>query len=231
MADHGNGMSSGDRRLRGAIFDFGGVLTEPLFRPRSDLDENSLRLLVFFVNEARDVYHLPTGRHDLHLLETGRISEAEFFDRLVTRYAAAGHPPVASERAREIVFGGGLVACGAMVDAVAQVRAAGIVTAMLTNIARDSEQVWRSIIPVDELFDVVVDSSVVGLRKPDAAIFQLTCERLGVPPRDCLFVDDIRSNVDAAAALGLEVIHCIDPVDAAERVVQRVLGRSVATEI
>jgi putative hydrolase of the HAD superfamily len=210
--------------LRGAIFDFGGVMTESLFRRRRDADPEVVSLLTFFFTEMASVYHLPTSTHDLHLLETGRLSEAEFFRRLVDRYVAAGHPPIDAERVRSLVFAEHGRASAEMVDTVRRLRAAGYRTALLTNNAREWEPIWRPLIPVDELFDVVVDSSVVGLRKPDVRIYELTCERLGLPPSECIFVDDLACNVDAAASLGMEVVHCTDPAAASGVVALRLLG-------
>ncbi len=218
------------RTLRGAIFDFGGVMTESLFRRRRDADPDVVSLLVFFFNELRSVYHLPTSTHDLHLLETGRLTEAEFFRRLCERHEAAGGPHMDPERVRGLLFAERAEASAAMVDTVRQLRAAGYRTALLTNNAREWEPMWRGLIPVDELFDVVVDSSVVGLRKPDPRIYELTCERLGLRPEECIFVDDLECNVDAAAALGMETVHCTDPTAASELVAQRLLGRSAADE-
>jgi putative hydrolase of the HAD superfamily len=217
--------------LRGAIFDYGGVMTESLFVRRRHADPEIVALLAFFINDVREVYHLPTSSaHDLHMLETGRLSEKEFFTRLCERSAAAGNPPVDPDYARRAIFVERAEASAAMADTVRQLRAAGYRTALLTNNAREWEPMWRSLIPVDELFDVVVDSSVVGLRKPDPAIYRLTCERLGLAPEECIFVDDLVCNVDAAAALGMDVVHCMNPTEAADVVAQRLLGRSAAAE-
>ncbi len=220
------------RTLQGAIFDLGGVMTEPLAAHRASIDDPvQLDLLRFFLNEFKDVYHLPTGAHDLHLLETGAISDDEFFDRMTARYVAdGGDASVDARIAQRVVFGRGLAACGAMIDAVRQVKGAGYRTALLTNISRSGEAVWRSLFAVDELFDVVVDSSQVGLRKPDPAIYLLTCERLGLHPEQCLFVDDLRCNVDAAADLGMTTLQCKDPVIVADEVVEMLLGRPAAAE-
>jgi epoxide hydrolase-like predicted phosphatase len=226
------GHRSSDRTLKGAIFDLGGVMTEPLGRHREAIvDPVHLDLLRFFIDEFKDVYHLPTGAHDLHLLETGEISDREYFDRMTARYIAqGGHDGVDARLAEYVVFGHGMVACAAMIDAVRQVKAAGYRTALLTNISRSGEALWRSLLPVDELFDAVVDSSQVRLRKPDPAIFLLTCERLGLAPEECLFVDDLRCNVTAATELGMTTIQCDDPVVIADEVVQLLLGRSATAE-
>jgi putative hydrolase of the HAD superfamily len=218
------------RPLKAAIFDLGGVMTEPLFRNRTDLDPEFFSLVAFFLNDFRDVYHLPTGAHDLHLLEIGRLSDDEFFDRMCRRYADAGHEPVDARTAQRVIFGRGFVASTAMIDAVRQVKGAGYRTALLTNVSRDGESLWRKLIPVDDLFDVVVDSSRVGLRKPDPAIYHLTCERLGVQPRECLFIDDLECNVDAARELGMETIQCLEPVEVADQVVRRLVGHAAAED-
>jgi putative hydrolase of the HAD superfamily len=231
---HNESVSSApsQRTLQGAIFDLGGVMTEPMASRRDDItDPVQLDLLRFFLNDFKDVYHLPTGAHDLHLLETGAISDDEFFDRMAARYVAqGGHASMDARLAQHVVFGRGLAACGAMVDAVRQVKGAGYRTALLTNISRSGEALWRSLLPVEELFDVVVDSSQVGLRKPDPAIYVLTCERLGLHPRQCLFIDDLRCNVEAAADLGMTTLQCRDPVVVADEVVEMLLGRPAAAE-
>jgi epoxide hydrolase-like predicted phosphatase len=225
----GQEAMTGRAQLYAAIFDLGGVMTEPIFRGL-EVAPAYAGLLGFFLTDCRDVYHLPTGVHDLHQLETGQILEPEFFRRLCLRYAEAGNQPVDPDEALHAVWGHQMIACAAMVDAVRQVRDAGFRTALLTNISRGAEAMWRSVIPVDELFDVITDSSLVGLRKPDPRIFELTCERLGVAPDRCLFVDDIQCNVDAAAALGMETIRCVEPMDAADEVVLRLLGRRAGSE-
>ncbi|GAC1342907.1 MAG: hypothetical protein NVSMB29_15080 [Candidatus Dormibacteria bacterium] len=218
------------RRLRGAIFDFGGVMTQPIFRLNGDEDPVLLGLVGHFIREAEAVYGKTDVSHDLHLLEVGRLSEPDFFARLCERFAEAGGPRVDPVEAQRMIFGRPMVACAEMVDAVARVRAAGYRTAMLTNVARGSAHLWESLIDVEELFDVLVDSSVVGLRKPDPAIFRLTCERLELPPEDCLFVDDIPSNVAGAAQLGIEAILCRNPTEVAEEVILRLLGDPVSAE-
>ena len=84
--------------------------------------------------------------------------------------------------------------------------------ALLTNNVREWEPLWRSMLPVDEIFELVVDSGFVGMRKPDPAIYELTIERLGdgVAAGECLFVDDIEVNVDAARELGMSAVHFRD---------------------
>jgi putative hydrolase of the HAD superfamily len=81
---------------------------------------------------------------------------------------------------------------------------------LLTNNVREWEPRWRPMLPVDELFDAVVDSAFVGVRKPDSAIYRLTCERLGVPPGECVLLDDFERNCAAARAFGMEAVRFVD---------------------
>ncbi|AHI01241.1 HAD-IA family hydrolase [Kutzneria viridogrisea] len=90
-----------------------------------------------------------------------------------------------------------------LVDAVLAARAAGIRTALLSNADGPGAPVpW-----LDELFDVVVFSGEVGIAKPDVAVYQLTVRRLGLPPEQCVFVDDLLGNVRGAVAAGLVGVH------------------------
>jgi putative hydrolase of the HAD superfamily len=80
--------------------------------------------------------------------------------------------------------------------------------ALLTNNVREWEELWRAKLPVDEIFEIVVDSAWVGMRKPDPEIYMLTVERLGgCRPPDCLFVDDNELNIEAARRLGMRAVH------------------------
>jgi putative hydrolase of the HAD superfamily len=78
--------------------------------------------------------------------------------------------------------------------------------AICTNNVREWESLWRAKLPVDEIFDVVVDSAYVGVRKPEPRIYELTLERLGVAAQAALLVDDIDLNCQAARALGLTAV-------------------------
>ena len=83
--------------------------------------------------------------------------------------------------------------------------------AILTNNVREWEELWRSKLAVDEIFELVVDSAWVGMRKPEPEIYHLTIERLDdtLEPSQCLFVDDNELNVDAARELGLAAVRFV----------------------
>ena len=82
--------------------------------------------------------------------------------------------------------------------------------AMLTNNVREWEPLWRSMLPVDEIFEIVVDSGFVGSRKPEARIYQLTLERIEAPAEACLFVDDVALNCEGARRAGMRAVHFRD---------------------
>ncbi|MEA2448596.1 MAG: putative hydrolase of the superfamily [Thermoleophilaceae bacterium] len=143
------------------------------------------------------------GRHPLFELEKGNISEDEFTRRLG---AAIGKP---LHSMRETYFAN-LHPNEPMIELMRELRDAGFRMALLTNNVREWEPHWRAKLPdVDDIFELIVDSAFVGMRKPEPGIYELTLERLGdgVRPEDCLFVDDIEVNCDAARELGMTAVQ------------------------
>lgn len=100
----------------------------------------------------------------------------------------------------------GLTVRADMVERARALRDAGFATALLTNNVAEWRPIWRANLPLTALFDDVVDSSEVGMRKPEPRIFRLVLERLGVAPHEVLFVDDFPVNVEAARAVGLHAV-------------------------
>ena len=93
-------------------------------------------------------------------------------------------------------------------------RERGLRFALCTNNVREWESLWRPMLPIDEVFEVVVDSAFVGTRKPEPAIYALTLERLGLPAEACAFVDDLEVNVVAAQEAGMQGIVFRDTASA-----------------
>jgi epoxide hydrolase-like predicted phosphatase len=185
------------------ICDFGGVLTTPLqegFLAYQEESGVSLEELGKAMGRATEEH----GDHPLFMLERGEISEVEFRDR-ISRHLKDGFDLA---RLRALYFER-LEPNGAMIDFVRDLRGRGVRAALLTNNVREWEPLWRAKLPeVDELFEVVVDSAFVGLRKPDPAIFRLTLERLGgVAPERCVFLDDLDVNCAAAHELGMAAVR------------------------
>jgi epoxide hydrolase-like predicted phosphatase len=148
------------------------------------------------------------GEYPLFRLERGEISEQNFLDDLAWGLERElGHRPTL-HRFREIYFEA-LHPNEPMLDLMRELRDRTFRMAILTNNVREWEELWRSKLPLDEIFDLIVDSAWVGMRKPDPAIYLLTVERLGdgLEPAECLFVDDNEGNVEAARELGMTAIH------------------------
>jgi epoxide hydrolase-like predicted phosphatase len=185
------------------ISDFGGVLTTPLqagFLAYQEESGVSLEELGKAMGRAAEEH----GDHPLFQLERGEISEAEFGAR-IERHLEDGFDLA---RLRALYFER-IDPNAEMIGFVRQLRGRGVRAALLTNNVREWEPLWRSKLPeIDELFELVVDSAFVGLRKPDPAIFNLTLDRLGgVEPGRCVFVDDLDVNCDAARALGVAAVR------------------------
>jgi len=190
--------------IRALISDFGGVLTTPLaagFLAYQEEANISLEDLGRAMQAATDAY----GEHPLYALERGEITEREFARRLEERL----HDGFDLQRLRELYFE--LLEPNApMIEFVGAQRERGLRTALLTNNVREWEPLWRAKLPeLDTVFEVVVDSAFVGMRKPEPRIYELTLERLGggLRAEDCVFLDDIEVNCEAARALGMTAVH------------------------
>ena len=193
--------------VKAIISDFGGVLTTPLLGSfmalQDEIGIESGRLVQAVQRIAER-----EGEHPLFELERGRISEADFLSALSRELEPElGHRPHL-HRFSEIYFDA-LELNEPMIGVMRDAKARGFRMALLTNNIREWESLWRAMLPVDEIFDIVVDSAFVGLRKPEPGIYELTVERLGdgIVPPDCLFVDDVEVNVEAARRLGMSAVH------------------------
>jgi putative hydrolase of the HAD superfamily len=187
------------------VSDFGGVLTSPLMpafnRVQEDID---VPVEAYGAAMARSLAR--DGVHPLFALERGEITEAEFLTRL-------GHG-LAAELGRDVSLVGfgarlleGLDPNQELFDRFAALRRErDLRFALCTNNVREWEPLWRSKLPIDEVFDVVVDSAFVGTRKPEPEIYAITLERLGLPAEACIFLDDLELNVEAAREAGMHGI-------------------------
>jgi putative hydrolase of the HAD superfamily len=191
--------------IRAVVSDFGGVLTVPLlegfarYEARSGVSAKAIGEAIARATEA-------DGRNPLFDLEIGALSEGEFLAILEREATAILGRPVELQRFGE-EYMSGLDPNEALFAYYRELHGRGVRLAMLTNNVREWEPFWRTKLPIDEIFETVVDSGFVGMRKPDPAIFALTLERLELPAEACVFVDDLAHNVEAAAALGFAVVH------------------------
>jgi epoxide hydrolase-like predicted phosphatase len=167
------------------LFDFGGVFIDS---PFADLDPEVAFALFGPYDRDTD--------HPWHRLERGEITFAEAQREIgdpIEQLASM----MRSLEVRDFA-----------VDAVQRYRGAGLRTGIITNNLAEFGSTWRSLIDVDGLFDDVVDSSAVGMRKPDPRIFALACERLEVEAGRTAFIDDFEGNVVGARAAGLLAVCC-----------------------
>ena len=191
-------------RVEAVISDFGGVLTTPLLHTFAAIQEEH-GLDAGDLGRALRRAAERDGAHPLYELECGRMTEDDFMDRLRAQLREDLGREVGLDSFAERYFAG-LERNEPMIALLTELRDRGLRLALLTNNVREWEPRWRAMLPVDELFDVVVDSAFVGLRKPDPAIYRLTCDRLGVAPERCAFVDDVEVNCTAAAELGMAAV-------------------------
>jgi putative hydrolase of the HAD superfamily len=204
------------------ISDFGGVLTSPLIQSFAAVqDETGIPFEELGKGMARIAE--AEGAHPLYELEKGRISEPDFLAKLGDAMEPVlGHRPE-MHRFREIYFDA-LDPNEPMIELMRELKAKGYRMALLTNNVREWESLWRSMLPVDEIFEEVVDSAFVDCRKPEPRIYELTLERLGgVPAPECLFIDDADVNCDAARELGMSAVHYREP-DQATAEIRAALG-------
>jgi putative hydrolase of the HAD superfamily len=195
--------------ITAVVSDFGGVLTSPLlqsfaaFQDETGISGESLGRAMQAISEQ-------DGAHPLFELETGRMTEADFLAKVATALEPElGHRPE-MHRFREIYFDA-LQPNEPMIALMREIKGSGRRMALLTNNVREWEPLWRTMLPVDEIFEFVVDSAYVGMRKPDPPIYELTIARLsGASAEQCLFVDDVLVNVETARAIGMSAVHFRD---------------------
>jgi putative hydrolase of the HAD superfamily len=192
--------------IRAVISDFGGVLTNHLVEAFAAFQDDS-GISVEQLGRGMQRIGERDGEYPLHRLERGEISESDFLDALCWALEKElGHRPTL-HHFREVYFDA-LHPNEPMLELMRELRQRGYRLAILTNNVREWEKEWRSKLPIDEIFETVVDSAWVGMRKPDHAIYTLTLERLGsVAANECLFVDDNELNVEAARELGMLAIR------------------------
>jgi epoxide hydrolase-like predicted phosphatase len=198
------------------IFDYGGVISERLlddltvFEQRMGYPTGSVDRLLFGEippgsdGDPVDGAYDEGPVHDFHLLETGDIGFHEYLEGLVRRAPDIIGRELEANALVEFTAATGMRVQWPIIHELRRLKADGVPLALLTNNVKEFGDAWRSTFPVDELFPVVVDSSEVGMRKPNPQIYELTCARAGYEPAASVFLDD---NVAAARALGIETVH------------------------
>lgn len=197
-------------RVQAAVFDLGGVFlaggveSVQAFGDRHGLGVDAWRAI------RRDLFHDDSGIWSA--VERGQATFADFVTRL--RKLALEHGcDVSESEARNFMGNSGTSSTQRLrteiVDAAARLHAR-MPTALLTNNIPEWRTSWRSLIDVDALFDVVVDSCEVGTRKPEPAIYEIMRGKLGLPHESLFFLDDLGVNLKAARGLGWQTLKYDD---------------------
>lgn len=198
--------------IEAVLFDFGGVFTGSPFRAVDGAAEK----LGASAGAVREIVFGPYDRdteHPWHRLERGEIPLASALREI----SALGADRGVAVDPLELLAGTRIDERNLelLVERVRGLRRDGYRTAIVTNNVAEFSQGWRSLIPVDELFDIVVDSSTEGVRKPNPAIYRIALERLGgVAPDRAVFLDDFEENVRVAAQLGMRAILVAEDIPA-----------------
>ncbi len=191
--------------FRAVIFDLGGViLGSPLHAIAAY--ERDLGIPVDFINRVV-VDTAPGGAWSR--LERGELSMEAFYPAFDSDCAAAGRRISARTMMGRIAQSAG--PRPAMLEAVARIKGKGLSVAALTNNWAQEEPETQNHSELRDHFDVFIESSVEGLRKPDPRIYHLACERLSVTPDQAIFLDDIGANLKPARALGMATIKVVTP--------------------
>jgi epoxide hydrolase-like predicted phosphatase len=203
-------MSAGDParpsgRIKAIVSDFGGVLTSPLVDSFVGVLDSS-GVSFEELGKAMAALSERHGSNPLFELETGRLSEPEFMGSLSDELSNRRGSRVELAGFGERYFRH-LEPNERLIDYMRGLGERGYKLAICTNNVREWEARWRAMLPVDEIFPVVVDSAFVGSRKPDRRIYEITLERLGSTPEATLFIDDVEINCEGARELGMEAIH------------------------
>jgi epoxide hydrolase-like predicted phosphatase len=189
---------------KGLLIDWGGVLTTDLFASFASFCEAE----GLEAAKVRDLFRHDEAARDLLVdFECGRVGEAEFERRFAPMLGVDDAGLV------DRMFAGS-APDARMLGAVKAARDAGIKTGLISN-SWGVDRYPRQL--MDDLFDGVVISGVVGIRKPAPEIYAMGAEAVGLPPQECVFVDDLGFNLKPAKELGMAtVLH----TDAAQTIVQ-----------
>jgi len=196
--------------LRALIVDYGGVLTSSLqdtmtaWCDADSIDYEDFRAAM------KDWLGTPSDgqavTNPVHALERGEIEVADFERELAARLTTHDGRPVEAEGLLARMFTG-FSPQPPIAQAVRLAKQAGVTTGLLSNS-------WGNDYPREgwtEMFDDVVISGEVGIRKPDPEIFTLAAQRLGMAPAQCVFVDDLAPNVRGAVEVGMVGVHHVTP--------------------
>lgn len=198
------------------ITDWGGVLTSPIadsvdaWLAADLIDPDAYRTVMrAWVSQA----YRGGADNPIHALERGEGDPSDFERALAAQLVRTDGAQVQAAGLLSRMFAATLPV-PRMYDLIRAVRQAGFRTCLLSN-SWGGDDYPRDIFP--ELFDAWVISAEVGMRKPEERIFRHAAGLLGLLPEQCVFIDDIEANIDAAAALGMVGVHHREPLSTTAR--------------
>jgi epoxide hydrolase-like predicted phosphatase len=213
------------------IFDFGGVISSPLFvgigafEAAEGYPKGSLLQLLFgdtsYIGvegravaeaiaddpDAAEAAGAVADEPDWHLLEKGQIDVATYFARLSEKAPDVLGRAIDMETYGRFWRQSSPGVHWMVVHKIRELKHRGLRLGLLTNNVKEFGEHWRTMFPLEELFEEVVDSSHVGVRKPEREIYELTCSRMAIAPTEAVFVDDNADNITAAREFGMEAVH------------------------
>jgi len=181
----------------GLILDFGGVITTDFYGALTAFCVREGLVPDAFEHALRDTSE---GREALAAVERGQISQRTY-EMIIARLLGVDDQGLLGRALAD------LKPRPEILDLVRRTRSAGIPVAALSNSWGGGRHNPYEGYDLDGMFDAVVISDQVGLRKPDPAIYLLAAEKIGVPPEGCVFVDDTTANLPAAGQLGMATVH------------------------
>ncbi len=211
------------KAIDAVLFDFGGVFTGSPFKAiekagaEIGAKPGQISSIMFGPFNEDTIYH------PWHRLERAEIT----LDQAVKEITALGEKQGFTFDPIEFLsrIATGKKQHDPLVEKVQQLRDNGYLTAIITNNAVEFKDYWRQLIPVDTLFDLVIDSSEVGIRKPDPKIYHLALSQLGdIKPKRSIFLDDLQANVDAAIYIGIHGILVEEDLSSAIRELDDILN-------
>jgi epoxide hydrolase-like predicted phosphatase len=209
-------------RYDAVLWDFGGVFSSSPFSVIEAIGREKGLEPGRFLEAIFGPYHGDTD-HPWHRLERGEIDFMTAREGIMEIARADGFEADPVELFVKMGEGGGIRA--EVVALATQIKSAGHRTAIVTNNAREFRDRWVASVPVAEICHEIVDSSELGIRKPDPRIFTHTLELLGgIAPERALFVDDFPGNIEAAQALGIRGVLMSDAYEEAIEEIETLIG-------
>jgi epoxide hydrolase-like predicted phosphatase len=194
--------------IKAVLFDFGGVFTLSPFGAVEQYAREHAQDSMALAETIFGPYHLDTD-HPWHQLERGEISLESAREGILQASRKTGFEvdlwDVLTKMAHH---NGGQMVNAQVVQLLREVKQQGYRTAIVTNNVKEFSTAWQGMIPVQECVDVIVDSAFAGVRKPNPDIFHLTLQQLGqtIQAGECVFLDDVPSNVASAINVGMHGI-------------------------